>query len=80
VRAAEKLARNLSGPASAVSRPPRGAADPNLERLAEAMRQRLQTRVRIQGDAKRGRIEIEYFGDEDLQRLADVLLADDRRP
>ncbi len=80
VRAAEKLARSLGGPASAARRPARAAADPHLERLAEALRQRLQTRVRIQGDAARGRIEIEYFGDEDLQRLADILLGDDRRP
>jgi hypothetical protein len=36
----------------------------------------LQTRVRIQGDASRGRVEIEYFGGEDLQRIAGILLGD----
>jgi ParB family chromosome partitioning protein len=50
--------------------------DPNLQRLIDALRQRLQTRVRIQGQASRGRIEIEYFGSDDLERIAGVLLGD----
>lgn len=74
VRDAEALAR----PAGV--RPPRPSArtsrDPNLQRVIDALRQRLQTRVRIQGDASRGRVEIEYFGGEDLQRIAGILLGD----
>ena len=50
--------------------------DPDLQRVIDALRQRLQTRVKIQGDGKRGRIEIEYFGDEDLTRLTGILLGD----
>jgi ParB family chromosome partitioning protein len=76
VRAAEELAQ-----ASAPARPARGsgaraAPDPNLQRLVDGLRQRLQTRVRIQGQASRGRIEIEYFGPDDLQRIAGLLLGD----
>jgi len=76
VRAAEDLAQ-----ASGATRPrkastPRPASDPNLQRLIDGLRQRLQTRVRIQGQAARGRIEIEYFGADDLQRLAGILLGD----
>ena len=52
------------------------AAEPNLQRLIDSLRQRLQTRVRIQGRSERGRIEIEYFGADDLQRLAALLLGD----
>jgi hypothetical protein len=44
--------------------------------VLDSLRQRLQTRVRIQGDASRGRVEIEYFGGEDLQRIAGILLGD----
>ena len=77
VRAAEELARNLGG---AVRPARRGAAralqDPNLQRVVDSLRQRLQTRVRLHGDATRGRIEIEYFGGEDLQRIARILLGD----
>jgi len=76
VRATEELAQ-----ASGATRPRkpaavRAAADPNLQRLIDSLRQRLQTRVRIHGQAARGRIEIEYFGAEDLQRLAGILLGD----
>jgi len=76
VRAAEELAQ-----ASGATRPRkaathRPASDPNLQRLIDGLRQRLQTRVRIQGQAARGRIEIEYFGVDDLRRLAGILLGD----
>jgi ParB family chromosome partitioning protein len=72
VRASEALAR----PAAARRARRRSATDPNLQRVVDLLRQRLQTRVRIQGDAGRGRIEIEYFGDEDLRRLSRLLLGD----
>ena len=74
VRDAEALAR----PAGARARAPsaRASRDPNLQRVIDSLRQRLQTRVRIQGDASRGRVEIEYFGGEDLQRIAGILLGD----
>jgi ParB family chromosome partitioning protein len=74
VRAAEELGRTLAGPVARRAARPRPAPDPELRRLADSLRQRLQTRVRLQGDARRGRIEIEYFGEEDLQRLADLLM------
>jgi ParB family chromosome partitioning protein len=75
VRAAEEIAR----PAPREDTPrrkSRAAPDPHLQRLGDALRQRLQTRVRINGSAERGRIEIEYFGTEDLDRLSEVLLGD----
>ena len=76
VRAAEQLAQ-ASGPGRPARSPrPRTAGDPNLQRLVDGLRQRLQTRVRIQGEAARGRIEIEYFGPDDLQRIAGLLLGD----
>ena len=76
VRAAEDLGRAAAGPAPGRKRAERKAVDPNLQRLIDALRQHLQTRVKIQGTAARGRIEIEFFGDEDLQRLTSLLLRD----
>jgi ParB family chromosome partitioning protein len=75
VRAAEALA---SPPArsEASARQPRAALDPQLQQLADALRRRFQTRVRIAGAAERGRIEIEYFGAEDLERVSTLLLGD----
>ncbi|MEE2677532.1 MAG: ParB/RepB/Spo0J family partition protein [Myxococcota bacterium] len=75
VRAAEDLARPAAGKPAAARRA-RPATDPNLQRVIDMLRQRFQTRIRIQGDGKRGRVEIEYFGDEDLRRITGILLGD----
>ena len=42
--------------------------------LATTLEKHLQTRVRIHGDPKQGRIEIQYFAAEDLKRLTRLLL------
>ncbi len=76
VRAAEGLGRGLPGQTHSRHRKPRSPADPDLQRVVDALRQRLQTRVRIHGEPTRGRIEIEYFGADDLQRVAAILLGD----
>jgi ParB family chromosome partitioning protein len=76
VRATEELGRSVAAPKPPRPRASRPEVDPNLQRLTDSLRQRLQTRVRIQGDAKRGRIELEFFGTEDLNRLAGMLLGD----
>jgi ParB family chromosome partitioning protein len=75
VRASEGLAREVSKPKRPRA-PSRPAADPNRQMLVDNLRRRLQTSVRINGDDARGRIEIEYFGAEDLARIANLLLGD----
>jgi ParB family transcriptional regulator, chromosome partitioning protein len=75
VRAAEELARPAQ-PATERPTRARASADPHLQGVADALRQRLQTRVRVKGVAERGRIEIEYFGAEDFDRLTACLLGD----
>jgi len=84
VRAAEKLAREYAAPGK--KRPAKKAqTDPiaeatelrtnkEFEGLAEQLRQRLQTQVRITGELEQGRIEVEFFGAEDLDRLSEMLL------
>jgi ParB family chromosome partitioning protein len=76
VREAEGLARDWSAaPARReVSRTSPTSVDPELEPLLDALRRRFQTRVRVRGDSRRGRIEIEYFGREDLDRIAGLVL------
>jgi ParB family chromosome partitioning protein len=76
VRDAEQIARPAGPRAPKRGAGARASQDPNLQRVIDALRQRLQTRVTLQGDASRGRIEIEYFGVEDLQRLSGILLGD----
>ncbi len=75
VRAAELLAREASGP-PARPRPRKAAAasDPNLTQVVDALRDALKTQVRLVGAPARGRIEIEYFGPEDLQRVVRRIL------
>lgn len=77
VRAAEQLARPPAADRLQRQSKARVAHDPNLQRVVDLLRQRLQTRIRIQGNASRGRIEIEYFGDEDLDRITRMLLGDE---
>ncbi|MCH2172595.1 ParB/RepB/Spo0J family partition protein [Myxococcota bacterium] len=77
VRAAEELARGSRAPAGRRRGGRRNPTDPNLMRVVDALRQRFQTRVRVQGDAARGRIEIEFFGEEDLGRITSLLLGED---
>jgi ParB family chromosome partitioning protein len=75
VRAAEQLARSFAGAGSATRRSPRPTSvDPDLEQLVGRLRDRLQTKVRLAGDARRGKLEIDYYGPEELHRLARVIL------
>ena len=76
VRAVEQLGRAIAGPSAKRSQRSREPVDPNLQRVIDGLRERFQTRVKIQGNARRGRIEIEYFGDEDLRRITGILLGD----
>ena len=78
VRAAEALARSLatvagaSAPATASKTPAK--LDRDLRHLIGQLEAHLMTRVRIEGGSERGRIEIDYFGPEDLDRLSRTIL------
>ena len=58
-------------------RRPRGpgdALDPHLQQLVDTLRDQLQTKVRITGSGGRGKIEIEFYGPEDLHRITEAIL------
>lgn len=82
VRAAEELARDLAGArparAGAAKPAPDRGVDPNLRALIDQLEARLQTRVRIHAEGRRGRIEIEFASPEELSRLSTLIL-DGRR-
>lgn len=71
VREAEMLTRSRaerpSGAAGSVSRETR--EDPNLLEAESHLRNILGTKVRIVKNKDRGRIEIEFYSDDDLERL-----------
>lgn len=82
VREAETIARRAAEAgrdgATAKSKSGTGASlDPDLQQVEAALQRALATRVRIQpksARSKSGRIVIEYYSDEDLNRVLDALV------
>jgi len=70
VREAELMARKPSRPVkTAIS------ADPQIQSLEEKLKKSLGTKVRvIQKNKKSGRVEIEYYSLDELDRLLDILM------
>ena len=78
LRAAEELSRRVAssalGGASAAKRPgPGPSRDVHVVDLEDRLRRALQTKVRIVGRRTRGRVELSYFGEAELERLTAVL-------
>jgi|GEM_PF-3115799 len=46
---------------------------PEIKLVQETLRQKLGTKVHIQHHPKKGCINIEYYGDADLNRILDLL-------
>jgi len=78
VRATEKLAQSyLNGQTSETQDGKKTIVprelDIHVRALTNRLREYLATHVSIQHSAKKGKIEIEYYGDDDLQRLIELL-------
>jgi ParB family chromosome partitioning protein len=74
VRQTEEMVRAMAGAQEAGAG--RGAGrktDPTFSALAETIGRSLGTRVRLRGNEKRGRIEIEFFSSEELNGLVEKL-------
>jgi ParB family chromosome partitioning protein len=69
VREAELLAKKISVPPKS-----RSYKDPQISSLEEKLIRGLGTKVRIVNKGKKGKIEIEYYSFEELERLLDILL------
>ena len=73
VRQVERLVRNLSRPRPSNDGEP--APDPNVASALEQLEQALGTRVRlVQRGSGKGRIEIEFHSQEDLDRIYSVIV------
>jgi ParB family transcriptional regulator, chromosome partitioning protein len=76
VRAAEKLTQSLLANPNGLSDPkkvePR-ELDIHVRELTKRLQEHLATHVAIQHSAKKGKIEIEYYGNDDLERILDLL-------
>ena len=73
VRATEALCKKLSGPSQPKIKKKRDKL-PEVAELESKLAQSLGTKVRIQHKDKRGKIEIEYYSLDELDRLLEVLL------
>ncbi len=74
VRQAELLAKDLAKAPSPKSKKQQNTAYKiELERISKSLEQFLGTKVKLSGTAKKGKIEIEYYGNEDLERLLDII-------
>ena len=74
VRQAEAMCKRLA----AEEKKPEPAKRPAVNYIAEcekALTRRLDLKVRIVGGKRKGRFELEFYGEEDLQRLYEALLA-----
>ncbi|MFD2256678.1 ParB/RepB/Spo0J family partition protein [Luteolibacter algae] len=76
VRAAEKLTQSLltnpSGDADQKKTPLR-EIDIHVQALTKRLQEHLATHVAINHSTKKGKIEIEYYGNDDLQRILELL-------
>ncbi|HTO55160.1 MAG TPA: ParB/RepB/Spo0J family partition protein [Myxococcota bacterium] len=75
VRAAEELGRKAASSAPRQARPG-PVRDLHVADLEERLRKVMQTKVRIIGRRARGRIELHYFGEGELDRLSERLLGE----
>lgn len=74
VRQAELLARDLAKtPSPKPEKSRTNAYKIELERISASLEQFLGTKVKLSGTAKKGKIEIEYYGNDDLERLLDII-------
>ncbi len=78
VRATEKLAQSFLNDeipnfADAKKAPAAREVDIHVRAITNRLREHLATHVAIQHSAKKGKIEIEYYGNDDLQRLIELL-------
>jgi len=80
VREAEALAKRWAGKSKSSprseSRKEEVASQVNA--LQDALRRRLATKVQIIQKGKKGKIEIEYYSYEDLERIVEAVLGDER--
>jgi len=69
VRQVEELARRLREPRGAAPTRSTPAVDADLERVADELQRSLGTKVRLARSRRGGRIVIEWYGEEELERL-----------
>lgn len=74
VRSAEQLAKEFLNPKkSSSSKPNSQETDAVIKQIQNTLRDRFGTKVKLTHTAKKGKIELNYYGNDDLQRILDLL-------
>lgn len=73
VRQAENLAKDLANPKQPKTKRVDSVYKIEMERISQSLEQFLGTKVKLSGNSKKGKIEIEYYGNADLERLLDII-------
>ena len=74
VRAAEQLAKEIANPKkSSSSKKHSREADAVIKQIQSTLRERFATKVKVMHTPKKGKIELTYYGNDDLQRILDLL-------
>ena len=73
VRQAENLAKDLANPKKPKKERTDSVYKIEMERISRSLEQFLGTKVKLSGTSKKGKIEIEYYGNDDLERLLDII-------
>lgn len=81
VREAEAIAKQWSEKPQrkAASERRKGELESQLNSLQDSLRRCLGTKVRITQNGKRGKIEIEYYSLDDLERIVEAILGGERK-
>lgn len=75
VRQAEELVRGTTRDVSRETiRKRTSEDDPDAVRLTQRLGERLGTRVKLSGSVRKGKLEIEYYSTEDLDRILEIIL------
>jgi len=75
VRQTEELIKRLKNATQIVAQKKNGSEDRHLAGLADGLSRRFGTRVQIRRRGKKGKLEIEFYSNEDLNRLLELLNA-----
>ena len=75
VRQAEELVKGITRNVSReTTRKRTSEEDPDAVRLTQRLGERLGTRVKLAGSVSKGRLQIEYYSAEDLDRILEIIL------
>lgn len=69
VRQAEALAKQIQKKKTPKKEPSKTAYDIEIEKIQNKLSSEMGTKVKINHTTKKGKIEIEYYGNEDLERI-----------